>query len=138
MQDLIELKQHTPIIHFQPDQKGATLRATELKPKLDKYIKKIYSLDLKKNLRYQLKISGSDKIHVSDPSKDGLYFGDIGTDKNTIKKEGVLHNKITLRINTYFDQDLYDKIQAALPVCFAMENFGTKIKGGWGITEWKK
>jgi len=33
-----ELKQHTPIIHFQHDQEGATLRATELKPKLDLYI----------------------------------------------------------------------------------------------------
>ncbi len=33
-----KLKQHTPIIHFQHDQTGATLRATELKPKLDKFI----------------------------------------------------------------------------------------------------
>ncbi|MCD4793398.1 MAG: hypothetical protein K8R54_09210 [Bacteroidales bacterium] len=33
-----KLKQHTPIIHFQHDQHGATLRATELKPKLDKFI----------------------------------------------------------------------------------------------------
>ncbi len=32
------LKQHTPIIHFQSDQKGASLRATELKPKLDKFL----------------------------------------------------------------------------------------------------
>lgn len=34
----LKLKQHTPIIHFQHDQHGATLRASELKPKLDKYI----------------------------------------------------------------------------------------------------
>lgn len=32
------LQQHTPIIHFQHDQEGATLRATEVKPKLDRYI----------------------------------------------------------------------------------------------------
>jgi len=32
------LKQHTPLIHFQHEQAGATLRATELKPKLDKFI----------------------------------------------------------------------------------------------------
>lgn len=32
------LKQHTPIIHFQHDQAGATLRASEVKPKLDKFI----------------------------------------------------------------------------------------------------
>ena len=34
----IKLKQHTPLIHFQHDQDGATLRASEVKPKLDKYI----------------------------------------------------------------------------------------------------
>lgn len=33
------LKQHTPIIHFQHDQQGATLRATEVKPKLDGFIR---------------------------------------------------------------------------------------------------
>lgn len=34
----VTLKQHTPLIHFQHDQDGATLRASEVKPKLDKYI----------------------------------------------------------------------------------------------------
>lgn len=32
------LKQHTPLIHFQHDQEGATLRASEVKPKLDRFI----------------------------------------------------------------------------------------------------
>lgn len=32
------LKQHTPLIHFQHDHAGATLRATEVKPKLDRFI----------------------------------------------------------------------------------------------------
>jgi hypothetical protein len=34
----ITLKQHTPLIHFQHEQDGATLRATEVKPKLDRFI----------------------------------------------------------------------------------------------------
>jgi hypothetical protein len=34
----VSLKQHTPLIHFLHDQPGATLRATELKPALDRYI----------------------------------------------------------------------------------------------------
>lgn len=33
-----QLKQHTPILHFQHDQDGATLRASEVKPKLDRFI----------------------------------------------------------------------------------------------------
>jgi hypothetical protein len=32
------LKQHTPLIHFQHEQAGATLRASEVKPKLDKFL----------------------------------------------------------------------------------------------------
>lgn len=35
---IFTLRQETPIIHFLHDQPGATLRATELKPKLDKFI----------------------------------------------------------------------------------------------------
>jgi len=34
----ITLKQHTPLIHFQHNQEGATLRASEVKPKLDRFI----------------------------------------------------------------------------------------------------
>ncbi len=34
----VTLKQHTPLIHFQHDQDDATLRASEVKPKLDKFI----------------------------------------------------------------------------------------------------
>ncbi|MCF8245535.1 MAG: hypothetical protein K9J37_13675 [Saprospiraceae bacterium] len=37
------LKQHTPLIHFQHDQAGATLRATEVKPKLDRFIYEHYA-----------------------------------------------------------------------------------------------
>lgn len=33
-----KLKQHTPLIHFQHVQKGATLRESEMRPKLDKFI----------------------------------------------------------------------------------------------------
>lgn len=34
----VKLEQHTPLIHFQHSQQGATLRASEVKPKLDKFI----------------------------------------------------------------------------------------------------
>lgn len=38
----MKLKQETPMIHFQHDSSGATLRASEVKPKLDRYIKRKY------------------------------------------------------------------------------------------------
>jgi len=34
----VKLKQHTPLIHFQWKEEGATLRASEVKPKLDRFI----------------------------------------------------------------------------------------------------
>lgn len=34
----VKLKQYTPLIHFQWEQKGATLRASEVKPKLDRFV----------------------------------------------------------------------------------------------------
>ncbi len=34
----VKLKQHTPLIHFQWEEEGATLRASEVKPKLDRFI----------------------------------------------------------------------------------------------------
>ncbi len=39
------LKQHTPLIHFLDKQDGATLRATEVKPKLDLYLKNVAYCD---------------------------------------------------------------------------------------------
>ena len=51
MQRLIfELIQHTPIIHFQAKDMGATLRASEVKPKLDKFILKEYKKECKEKL----------------------------------------------------------------------------------------
>lgn len=47
------LRQHTPLIHFQHDQEGATLRATEVKPKLDRFIcKTVFNDDFDKVKTY--------------------------------------------------------------------------------------
>lgn len=35
---IVTLRQHTPLIHFQYDQDGATLRASEVKPRLDRFL----------------------------------------------------------------------------------------------------
>ncbi len=48
------LKQHTPIIHFQANDAGATLRASEVKPKLDRFILK--------------KLGGYEKLKKEHPS----------------------------------------------------------------------
>ena len=42
----VTLRQHTPMIHFQHWQQGATLRASDLKPRLDAYISHLQPADL--------------------------------------------------------------------------------------------
>lgn len=54
------LKQHTPIIHFQSDQSGATLRATELKPKFDKFL--IENVFQKNKFLYENYLINIDKV----------------------------------------------------------------------------
>lgn len=62
-----ELTQQTPMIHFQYGERGATLRATEVKPKLDKYIrkrcevKKEWKLGDTEALNYRMKITAPDE-----------------------------------------------------------------------------
>ena len=60
----IKLKQHTPLIQFQPDQEGATLRASEVKPRLDRYIlTKIGGGQYNEGVR---KIATDDKTRAKD------------------------------------------------------------------------
>jgi len=163
MELIIKLKQHTPIIHFQHDQKGATLRATELKPKLDRYIDKLsiyYNGSIlssvnklsEGNNQYRLTISSPaiketiipkildkktiksgayDSIEPLNSNPDNkqklnrsLYFGDV---KAMIKYNDV----ITLTLQS-FDRKMLAKVYLALPIMFAMENFGSRQNKGFG------
>jgi hypothetical protein len=57
------LKQHTPLIHFQHDQAGATLRATEVKPKLDQFIIQKYGgKEIVKNVHSDWFIGDGDNL----------------------------------------------------------------------------
>lgn len=80
----LKLKQHTPIIHFQAEQAGATLRATEVKSKLDKFIvERFLSLD-NKFLKHEDAVNKLNKainskhslykIHFDCPNKVGFYL----------------------------------------------------------------
>ena len=95
-----QLQQHSPYIHFQSEQKGATLRATELKPKLDKYLivehfdnnferykhllvgyKGQNQKDIKPALDYKVSINAR-SVNVTDiPEKFPCFFANMG-DKN--------------------------------------------------------
>lgn len=129
MELIVQLKQHTPIIHFQHDQEGATLRATELKPKLDRFIRKLNNLSSDRKLRYSITIRYISPPVIEEPD-GGLFFGNQG--QNVKVKKQLRGGDIELSIHTYFDHSLKNMIAHSLPVCLALENFGTRNNKGYG------
>lgn len=152
----VKLKQHTPIIHFQWDQEGASLRASEFKPKLDKYLKEQNIPELKElfgakgNLPYKLIISPiGEKNNISEieeirkdkhgniiPDSMGrpkkypfpTYFGNIGDAK---EKRFVFYNHIKLKFIS-FNLQVIEVIKKYLPEFLFVTNFGTRQSKGFG------
>lgn len=142
------LKQHTPIIHFQSDQNGATLRATELKPKLDRFlIEKIFKKDKsqyepflidkdKDALDYKVKIFPNPNQIKTDAtyktvvpsydnsSKVGSYFGDS-------KAVGFEDKLVNIEIHC-FNSKLKKIIEDNLEYFFCTTGFGTRSNKGFG------
>lgn len=129
----IQLTCQAPMIHFQHDEKGATLRASEVKPKLDKYLVKkfneegkdfsAYRINDKSNaLAYKLKIfsntSQSDTL-VNVP----FYFAGKG-------KKLVLTDP-TLEI-LCFNPELRTHIVKHIEAFFISHNFGFRSGKGFG------
>lgn len=146
-----KLKQHTPIIHFLSDQPGATLRATELKPKLDKFlIKHAFKNDFeqykthligwkegkresdfrdKMAFDYKVTIYAGDKKTKEKGYNKSLYFGHIGNkdEKKAVLYEGVIDVKFFS-----FNEKLIDSIKEYFAPFLAQTNFGTRQNKGFG------
>lgn len=136
-----KLKQHTPIVHFQSDQSGATLRATELKPKLDKFLIEHAShlvprkhANGAKSFDYKVVIvySGSNikdqpKPYVNTKKGDLGYTAAYFADGVSIDQSGEIevifksfHSSLLLEIDNLFAKFL------------TYENFGTRQSKGFG------
>lgn len=143
---LVTLKQHTPLIHFEQDVEGATLRATEFKPKLDKFlIENIFSND--KEQYKDLLINGQEKAFdykVKIKIKEGpikknikikdskcfksLYFGYMGDGK---EKDLSFYENIEVEFFS-FKNKIIEKIKEVLPKFLFFTNFGTRQNKGFG------
>lgn len=136
-----DLKAHSPLIHFQYDSNGATLRATEVKPKLDRYILK-HCKDIPKkwirdnvngkiSLDYKLRIIATESkppFNIGRRTDYDIYYGNMG-DGAQIKK-GVMNNaKLTV---TCFHEDLLGYIDKIIGDFFIVTNFGTMQSKGFG------
>lgn len=138
------LKQHTPIIHFQHDQKGATLRATEVKPKLDRFIiqkmggkanmdKSWFNDYERESLCYKLKIEDLDNRPINQRSFGGfrLITETIDDPATGLPKKAVSSNVLTVTI-ACLNNELKNTLEIYLPLFFAITNFGNRQNKGWG------
>jgi hypothetical protein len=152
------LKQHTPIIHFQHDQEGATLRATEVKPKLDKFlIEKLKLTEIKTiegkekevpktefesyfinggklhlALDYKMKIFQSETNEVFVLKKQfPCFFATMGVEEH--EKKALIYNKDNCEVRLlFFNIDLLKLIEINICEFFAYNNFGTRQNKGFG------
>lgn len=133
------LTQHTPIIHFQSYQEGATLRASELKPKIDKFVLgELYGIDQalfrenealirenfsreKKPSRYKIRVAAQGNANIQRLERTP-YFGD---------HPGVRHATVNVVIFS-FDENLVRFIQGVLPYVLGYNNFGSRQSKGFG------
>lgn len=142
-----ELKQHTPIIHFQHDQAGATLRATEVKPKLDRFILTkfgdgIYEDGVKMAKNDNLLVGKGEhpaldfKIRVKDVTNlekqviNGYpcYFANMGDGAN---KNLMMANKLNIDVFS-FHSSLIEKIDKHFESFLLETNFGSRQSKGFG------
>lgn len=137
-----ELEQHTGLLHFQHVQTGATLRATEVKPKLDRYIAKRYERDAGKSipkawklgdtdaLNYQLRLMAG-SMKTEEPSNREPYFGNTGLHDDAQKKLLVYNGSVDVSV-LCFIPELLAAIERYVCDFFLCTNFGTCQNKGYG------
>ena len=151
-----KLKQHTPIIHFQSDQNGATLRATELKPKLDRFITEEL-ININNELYQEYKeIIEDENIFPKDKGCNQYQLSVLALGKNVFSTPKAYVNKRKEEDKTayqapYFSdlksiiceeeisvtiKSFHTKLLKLLYKCkdyiFIYENFGTRQSKGFG------
>lgn len=139
MKTRVELQQHTPIIQFQHEQAGATLRASELKPKIDRFVlDELKNIDMALYQKHEALIKKSFskekapsqyKVHVRAEELAGRpisppapYFGEFCA---------VRHNRIQVEIFS-FHSELVEFIKKVVPCVLAYNNFGSRQSKGFG------
>ncbi|KLE02179.1 hypothetical protein [Aliarcobacter butzleri] len=138
------LKQHTPIIHFQSDQMGATLRATELKPKFDRFLlENIKDLAFRKNangeksLEYKVKIVAIEnkietieKINPKNDKEipDPIFFGNMGDGE---RKKFAQAKELKIEFICFIPQ-IKKAIEEKFEAFLANTNFATRQSKGYG------
>lgn len=138
----LTLKQHTPLLHFQDEQRTASLRVTEIKPKLDKWLllqmdeakSKAWSVSTpvsagksNKSLKYKMRVrdSGLTALDLDNPRPSIPMFFGRG------KRAFFTNNSLIIEIMSHYD-GLIELIAEQAPLFFLTTNFGTRQSKGYG------
>lgn len=138
---IIKLVQHTPMWHFQSQESGCCLRASEVKPKLDRFIaEKSGKPYAALNYKMSFKISGEKEIItdylINHRGKKvnlfPLYFGNIRENN----KQLIIYPKERSSIEMHLfslDTNLLKQISRYINAFFACNSFGTRQDKGFGF-----
>ena len=155
----VTLKQHTPLIHFQHNQYGATLRASEVKPKLDRYIltrlgngdynagyemakDKGWLIGTKYALNYKMSIVPFEKKEIALREKEDnkvwvtetfpMILSNMGGKENKADLVNLsLYNHVVMTL-TIWEDSLEKEMRNDIPAFFANTNFGQRHTKGFG------
>lgn len=150
----ITLKQHTPMIHFQPDQDGAIIRASEFKPKLDKFlIEKVFNNEFevykryligykdgksiesfkdkeKEALNYKVRFFNAINLRTKDINRSPFYFNNIDKKKNDKNKFAFCE---TIDVEFFsLNKDIIKVIEDYIEKFLLVTNFGFRQNKGYG------
>lgn len=131
----------TPYIHFQYSQTGATLRATEVKPKLDKFLKTHAIDELKPHffikdtqaLNYKMSFFDLGKVKNANLQITGFkfYFANTGLGKGSTKAKDFVFRDVKMRIICP-NAELRAIIDKYVKAFFVLHNFGARQSKGFG------
>lgn len=155
-----ELRQHTPMIHFQPTDSGVCLRATEVKPKFDRFllenkdftesqIKKWFYIaedgQLASQIKMRFRAEGEMARSYTYEKKQGikiprgsidtinpLYFGNLGCTAREDVKETIFYQNGLKGTVICFDEEFLEIVKEYIPAFFLFHNFGTRQNKGFG------
>ncbi|KGN94595.1 hypothetical protein [Porphyromonas gulae] len=144
-----ELIQHTPIIHFQAGDMGATLRASEVKPKLDRYLCKNFphrtkghetdlmgdKTNTKLSLNYKMSFRAKNiKTWNIEKNNAPMFFGNLSNDPENRDKKALSVASggvtMTIIINEESQKEFFTK--KCIANFFLLHNFGTRQSKGYG------
>lgn len=122
---IVTLKQHTPLVHFQHEEQGATLRASEVKPLLDRFIiTKLFDDSFERCKTYLQGYSIEKEVKIQERFNNGFRALNYSIKVIPQKRDESVQLQTVLRDGKYYTQ--VDTRNEDFP--FLMSNMGGKSK----------